>query len=169
MKAMFTSRKGGVIRWTFENIQLPDSLSDEPNSHGFVMFRILPKLQLPNGTELRNTAHIIFDFNAAITTNTVLNTVLQAPEASASGQSLVFAPNPMRTSSWIYPLDEAGEAEVIGREIQIFQPDGQLIMKQKLQGASPWKWENPSLPAGLFLVTIKAHDGKLFQGKLVVQ
>lgn len=33
----------GLIRFVFNNIQLPDSASDEPGSHGFVVYRVSPR------------------------------------------------------------------------------------------------------------------------------
>src|SRR5690606_16653903 len=59
-----------VLEWKFSNILLPDSTTDEPGSHGYVIFSVDQNLNLVNGTELNNTADIYFDFNAPIITNT---------------------------------------------------------------------------------------------------
>ncbi|MCF8239183.1 MAG: T9SS type A sorting domain-containing protein [Saprospiraceae bacterium] len=59
-----------VLEWTFENIQLPDSTSNEPGSHGFVTFTTKQVRDLPDGTILRNRAGIYFDFNEPVITNT---------------------------------------------------------------------------------------------------
>ncbi|MBS4028436.1 MAG: VCBS repeat-containing protein [Ignavibacteriales bacterium] len=64
-----------VVTWTFQNINLPDSTSDEPNSHGFILFTIRTKPNLIIGTEVKNDASIYFDFNLPIYTNKVRNTV----------------------------------------------------------------------------------------------
>ncbi len=64
-----------VLEFTFENILLPDSTTNEPESHGFVMFRIGLNDDLPHGTEIRNSAAIYFDYNQPIVTNETLNTV----------------------------------------------------------------------------------------------
>lgn len=58
-----------VLTWIFEDINLVDSLTDEPNSHGFLTFSIAPKANHPDGTIIHNTADIYFDFNLPIRTN----------------------------------------------------------------------------------------------------
>ncbi len=67
-------RDGNVVNFKFYYIYLPDSLSNEPESHGFVQFRINSKAGLAEGATIENTAHIYFDENPAIVTNTTENT-----------------------------------------------------------------------------------------------
>jgi uncharacterized repeat protein (TIGR01451 family) len=63
------------LKWTFENILLPDSGRNEQKSHGFIAFRIKPKSVLAIGDKIENTAHIYFDFNLPVITNTVSTVV----------------------------------------------------------------------------------------------
>lgn len=74
---VFTSvnHNSRIAEFYFQNIMLPDSVNDEPNSHGFVSFRIKPKTGLPLLTELTNTAGIYFDNNPPVLTNTTWNTL----------------------------------------------------------------------------------------------
>ena len=65
-----------AIAFYFDNILLPDSIVDEPNSHGFINYRIKPKSGLADGTVVQNKAYIYFDFNPPIITNTTLNTLV---------------------------------------------------------------------------------------------
>lgn len=65
----------GVVRFDFPNIMLPDSTSNESESHGHVHFKINPRPNLPHLTEITNTAYIYFDANEAIVTNSTLNTM----------------------------------------------------------------------------------------------
>jgi|GEM_PF-2630413 uncharacterized repeat protein (TIGR01451 family) len=65
----------GRAMFTFNNINLPDSLTDPLNSQGFVRFRIQCKGDLPAGDIVENSASIFFDLNEPIITNTVINTV----------------------------------------------------------------------------------------------
>jgi hypothetical protein len=51
-------------------------MHDEPGSHGFIRYRILPKKDLSLGEEIDNKAHIYFDFHEAIITN-VSRTVIE--------------------------------------------------------------------------------------------
>ncbi len=58
-----------VLTWTFNDIDLPDSTENEPESHGFIKFGIAPFAGYPDGTIVRNEANIYFDFNEPILTN----------------------------------------------------------------------------------------------------
>ena len=65
-----------MLVFNFPNINLPDSNSNEPGSHGYVQFKIRAKNNIVIGDVLSNTANIYFDFNAPIITNTTNNAVI---------------------------------------------------------------------------------------------
>ncbi len=76
---------GNVVQFSYDSIMLPDSVHNEPMSHGYVMFEIKPKPGLPDGTRIENTADIYFDFNSPIQTNTVFSTMVNSiPYVDAS-------------------------------------------------------------------------------------
>jgi uncharacterized repeat protein (TIGR01451 family) len=89
-------RGAGVVEFFFENIQLPDSTSDEAGSHGFVRFAIKPKDGLPLGTVVENFCDIYFDFNAPVRTNTAGTQVVYflPGQGLISQAALSFKPNP---------------------------------------------------------------------------
>lgn len=58
------------VEFIFENIQLPDSTSDEPASHGWIFYKIKPLSSSVLGDDFDATANIYFDFNPPIITNT---------------------------------------------------------------------------------------------------
>ena len=64
---------------SYNNIELPDSNSNEPGSHGFVTFSVKPKPNLSEATTITNQAGIYFDFNEVVLTNTTLNTLYNQP------------------------------------------------------------------------------------------
>lgn len=66
---------GQAIMWTFNNILLPDNTTNEASSHGFIQYSIRPKAETQLNDTIANTAHIYFDFNPAIVTNTTINEV----------------------------------------------------------------------------------------------
>lgn len=67
------------LKFQFSNINLPDSNANEPESHGSFMYRVKLKDNLPVGTAIENTAHIFFDYNEPIVTNTTINTIHDFP------------------------------------------------------------------------------------------
>lgn len=73
----------GELIFSFDGINLPDSASDEPGSHGFVTFRASPLPSTPSGTSIANTADIYFDLNAPVITNTVSNLLIDCDLFSA--------------------------------------------------------------------------------------
>jgi hypothetical protein len=60
---------GNVATWDFKKINLPDSTTDEPGSHGFILFKVKPKTGLAAGDEFTNNAAIYFDYNLPVITN----------------------------------------------------------------------------------------------------
>ncbi|MFN7013832.1 MAG: T9SS type A sorting domain-containing protein, partial [Bacteroidia bacterium] len=88
----------GAVEIRFDDIQLPDSTSNEPESHGFIKYSIRTKPNLPFDAVIDNTAHIYFDFNEAVITNTV-ETIIDKINSTMDGditkvQSLEAFPNP---------------------------------------------------------------------------
>lgn len=60
----------GVCVWTFNNIALVDATTNEPNSHGYIVYRIRAKTSVLPGDLINNKASIYFDYNLPIATNT---------------------------------------------------------------------------------------------------
>lgn len=66
---------GNVIQFYFEGIHLPDSISNEPESHGYIVFEIMQDSNLTEGTQIENSALVLFDLGLPEITNTVVNTI----------------------------------------------------------------------------------------------
>jgi hypothetical protein len=64
-----------VLIFTFENIYLVDSLTNEEESQGWVSFNLDLFPDQAVGTEVNNQASIYFDYNEPIITNEVINTI----------------------------------------------------------------------------------------------
>ncbi|MBL4755903.1 MAG: T9SS type A sorting domain-containing protein [Flavobacteriales bacterium] len=71
----FTMYGPRVLQWTFDNILLPDSNTNESESHGFLTFTVDQVPNLSNGVQIRNSADIYFDFNAPVITNQTFHVV----------------------------------------------------------------------------------------------
>ena len=67
--------KGNRMTFTFNNINLPDSTTNEPESHGLFTYFVMQKPGLQPLDRIENTAFIYFDYNAPIVTNTTVNTI----------------------------------------------------------------------------------------------
>lgn len=88
-------QRGKALRWTFNDINLPDSTKNEPESHGYARFRVKLKNTLVDGDVIRNYAAIYFDFNDPIITDTVNTEINSAVVAG-------LTPNKLKKLS-VYP------------------------------------------------------------------
>jgi uncharacterized repeat protein (TIGR01451 family) len=88
---------GNAVKFDFPNIMLLDSNTSEPLSHGWVSYRIKTNTGLSNGTLINNTAHIYFDFNPAIVTNTTVTQIdntVSVGEIISGENGISLSPNP---------------------------------------------------------------------------
>lgn len=151
----------GIVTWRFENILLPDSSTNETESHGFVKFKIRTKSSLPNGTVLNNSAAIYFDFNSAILTNTSFLTISDIPiiassESFQSLSDLTLYPNPFfdkTTIKWKEVLEN-------GR-VEIHDMVGRKVLDEPVVGKTHIM-EKRGLSSGMYLISV--YDGKRLIG-----
>ncbi len=154
---------GNIINFRFENIYLPDSNINEPASHGHVVFNINAKTGLADGAVINNTAHIYFDFNPAIVTNTTVNTI-EIPTSVQNITNGSFAakvfPNPANNELIITTEGKNFSAQVfdiVGRTVATsITNNGNAVINTS------------SLANGMYILTIKA-DGKEMTTKINVQ
>lgn len=71
-----------VLKFRFDNIQLPDSNTNEALSHGYVVYEVQAWDSLTDGTLVENSASIFFDFNDPVITPAVQNTLWDMLPAS---------------------------------------------------------------------------------------
>lgn len=90
------TREGNTLNWDIEGIELPPNVN-APEGEGYVTFSVDLKPGLKSGTEIKNKATIIFDYNAPIETNEYLNTLdLVAPTGKV--QNVTFNNNQFTVS-----------------------------------------------------------------------
>jgi hypothetical protein len=149
----------GVARFNFYNIMLPDSNSNEPESHGFVTYRVNLDQNLTIGTQIKNTAHIYFDFNTPITTNTTLNTIAWPQNVVTlpiEGDVITLYPNPANDHITISSgNDLSGTASVVGI-------NGQVISTVELKGNSTGV-DVSKLPNGIYIMKVVSKTGTTMQ------
>ncbi len=93
--------QNNLLWFTFNNILLPDSSTDELNSHGYLRYRIKPISSLVAGDSILNNANIYFDFNNPVVTNTAFtNIILPVSLFEAKSEfEFTISPNPATTES----------------------------------------------------------------------
>jgi uncharacterized repeat protein (TIGR01451 family) len=146
-----------VLEWTFNNINLPDSSTNQEGSNGFVTFHVDQVPNLAPATEITNDADIYFDFNDPITTNTTMHriyegfvSVLNVEELTQNGKSLLVYPNPTSNSITI-----KGEKNM-NQAFSIFDQMGREVFKSKLNGIST-EVNLSSLSKGIYTLKIEGN------------
>ncbi len=154
-------RGQGEVEFFFNNIELPPVTTDEPGSHGFVKYSVRPRQNLPHGTPLRNTAHIFFDFNAPVVTNTTatLAGLVKTTEAPGQSQMLQMVPNP---ASQLVRVKTSGEAG----ELVLQDATGRVVLRQSVENLSA-EFSVARLPQGLYQVIFVTENG-ILHGSLMV-
>ena len=155
-----TFNDGFAIQFEFDNIFLPDSISDEPGSHGHIIYTIDPVEGLPLNTNVKNTAHIYFDFNPSIVTNTTESIMVDefpttdVKEVDDEVVELSVFPNP---ASRVLNFDSSYD------EVKVYDVEGRLVMTE----FNTDQISVEGLDQGVYL--IKAIEGRrLYQKKVVV-
>ncbi len=162
--------ENGTIRFNFDDIMLPDSFVNEPESNGFVKFTIMPKDDLPLPTRIENTAGIYFDFNEAVVTNTVFHTVdtgffkstTSIPWLDRTLRTVQIAPNPAQDQLNIFV---EGESIDQGRW-RLTNIIGQTHGGGRFEG-NKISTDISHLSAGIYIYHIYEHTQLIATGRIV--
>jgi len=146
--------QGNKLEVFYEDINLPPSSLDEPNSHGYISFMVKPKSSVVLNNVIANTAYIYFDFNLPITTNTVTTTVtaLGTPTFS-QGNLFTIYPNPTSSQLNIKVSDNA-----VLKSILICNTLGQTVIT-----ANSMVLDISPLCKGTYFITVETDKGKQTQ------
>ena len=160
----------GAIQFAFENINLPDSTTNEPDSHGFVKFHIKQNPALPLETEVFNRAAIYFDFNPPVLTNTTMHTVgeefiaVRIDDPKPGFVQTKIYPNPF-TDVATFEIDHSPTDQ---SAFKLYNQLGQLVKEKSFTGHQ-FRFERGLLPTGLYLFEITAKGQLISSGKIVVK
>ena len=162
---VFTVLSGNILRFSYDNVNLPDSNNNEPESHGFVSYRVKQIINIAHMAEIMNTAGIYFDFNAPVITNTTLNTIdqfLSVPVNYEASEHVNVYPNPSNKSCTISFVDNKSRIlsviDVLGKEVfrSVFE-SGIYTLSTEI------------LSEGIYTVTITEEGFRPSSKKLVVK
>jgi hypothetical protein len=143
----------GILKWTFNNIQLVDSATNEAESKGYVLYKANLIDSLPVGTRFGNTAFIYFDVNPPIITNTAYTTLEEyIPLVSDNVHTpSLFAVYPNPASAYVFI--EANFAS----HYNISNLQGQLIQQGYVEkGLNRINLDN--LSQGVYTIQIADHN-----------
>ncbi|OFX50714.1 MAG: hypothetical protein A2046_13625 [Bacteroidetes bacterium GWA2_30_7] len=164
-----------ILKFTFNNINLTDSVTNEPNSHGFVNFKIAPLQSTLMGTVISNFADIYFDYNLPIKTNiswvTISDTVL-------TGSNIIILNNPITNTNFsvnIYPnpafdefyieYEETGKSKKV-KEYKLYGIEGKKVLEGKLESPKT-RISTKDLESGVYFIEVSI-EGEKINSKLVI-
>ncbi len=161
----------GRLTFTFKNILLPDSTTNEQRSHGFVKFKIKPKQNAPLGTIIKNNASIYFDYNLPVVTNTVTNRIANIVKVSEDKLPLRYDlknnyPNPFNPQTTIeFTLPKMSTVtlkvyNILGQEVQTL-----LNNKSLQEGTHEVQFDATKLSSGVYFYRININNGEYVQVK----
>jgi len=154
--------------WTFENINMPDSLTNEVESHGFIIFKIKANADLADDIHIENKAAIYFDNVAPVITNTVVNTIGR-PKNNANEEGMVLIyPNPMTESSTL-EIVPFGEEERAIHSISIYNALGRKLHEKSGLDIERVELNRNNLNPGCYVIRVIGKNGNEYVGKLLVE
>lgn len=155
----------GILTWVFNPILLVDSTTNEPESKGFVKFKIKRRPNLPYGTYIYNTASIYFDYNSAVVTNTVNTHLVWFSVNNISNENIFVSayPNPStnETSIKVNGVNEKFDfslSNVLGKK----------VMELNSISNQQFTFERKGLPSGIYFFTISVKGKSVANGKIVI-
>jgi hypothetical protein len=159
-----------IIKFTFDNILLVDSFTNEPASNGYVKFRIKQKKDLAFGTRIQNSAGIYFDFNDPVLTNKTLHTVSKTVVSSifeneiTDYETINIYPNPVSESAVI----ELTNTPLSISTLELFDIVGQRVMTQTFSGKT-CVFQRKGFVSGVYLAKVMNGNKIMSVAKIVIQ
>lgn len=146
--------KDGEVNFVFNNINLPDSTTDEPRSHGFIAYKVKPLNSVAVGDIVNNTADIYFDFNPPIVTNTASTQFVGALSVVESEvNKFKIYPNPTTSLLNIQGntmIDKVSLIDINGRVLKEFHFNTPTLLAQL---------DLTDLAKGIYFLKIKSNQG----------
>lgn len=138
----------GVTKFNFPGIWLPDSTTNEPMSHGHVVFSVKENIGNQVGTSILNTGYIYFDWNAPIITNTTVNTNAYLGLDDLSVNDVSIYPNPFNNNVLVSSSKRIDNISVV-------DITGKVVFETEVNGFNA-NLELQDLKQGIYLVRISS-------------
>lgn len=159
-----------IIQFTFSDLMLPPASINEPASHGFIAYKVKPKSDVQQGVTIKNIAHIYFDFNAPVKTNTVnthiaLLSAVKNNYLQQDGRINIY-PNP---NNGIFHLEFKANY-ISPLNILIYDVTGKLVYQNNVQhnhkSIIPINTED--LASGMYSILLKTEHEQVSE-KIIIE
>lgn len=141
-----------IIRFDFRDILLADKNHPESNK-GFVMYKAKARNNLQPGDEITNTAHIYFDINPAVVTNTVRSKIPDPTSISrlSPEDGISVYPNPAKNV--LYLENKTGRFS----QAMLVNSLGQVSLRQELRKGVN-NLNTSALAAGTYYLVVSGSE-----------
>ncbi|MBU6341813.1 MAG: hypothetical protein KGS48_09990 [Bacteroidetes bacterium] len=156
-----------VLQVDFDPIALPDTNTNVQNSSGWFQFFINPLSDLPDGTQIQNTASIYFDYNAAVQTNTVWHTIgrlsVKVDELPNKQASLWRVLGNPATAQCIF---ERTTPTAYDTRLELYHANGRLVRVLHIPAGAQGLLEREGLPNGAYYFRLMENGNLTGSGQL---
>jgi Secretion system C-terminal sorting domain len=160
-----TKREGNQLTWNFRTINLPPTITNPNDSHGYVYFRIKPTAGYVVGDIIPNTASIYFDYNPAIVTNTFNTEFFQTlGTTSFSNSEFLLYPNPAKS---IVHITQNSNQSI--ENIQFYDVAGKTVKIISNVSNYQTSVDISALAKGIYFVEITSENNIKQTKKLIIQ
>lgn len=169
----------GVLKFTFDDIDLFNKDANAAESFGFVKFKIAQKEGNPTGMVIQNRAAVHFDFGRPFLTNTTFHTiggeqVQDFVEISTSTEESYIPELAVKIMPNPFDANQGTTIELIGLEgnpaiqFELFDIAGRNIASHRYN-THKFEFQPTTLPQGLYLYTIRVEGGLINTGKVFIK
>jgi len=163
---------GGILKFTFEDILLPGSSTDEAGSHIYVKYRISQKPNNQVGTPLVNGTAITFEFNEP--------EIITEPTQFVGGVDFlvstdhIFHPELEAVNVYPNPFSETATFELATTEtfgqlqFTLYDVTGREVKRINFSG-NRFDLQRTDLTNGMYIYRIESNGTLLTTGKLIAQ
>ncbi len=145
---------GNIVKFTFNNINLPDTATSKTSSIGVVKYTISPKNTAVAGDVIKNSAGIYFDANPVVKTNTTVSPIVGGPlsvQNVSSSFNIACFPNPF-TSATSVVFNTDGK-----HYIEVDDMTGRVIENIECTGKQ-YELQRNNLAAGVYFIKAYSDD-----------
>lgn len=158
-----------TLKFHFDEIHLIDSTANEALSHGYLVFEVAlnQALQPAHNTPVSNHAEIYFDFNPAVITNTVSNTIYR--NAGTELEDYICNPGPASqvSATTVYPNPTTGNltllffnAEKTIKSVELIDNQGRRVIDYPSVDSDELLIDMNNLTSGTYLLRVTYPDRK---------
>lgn len=167
-QGLTASISGQTVSFNYDNIFLPDSLSNADACQGYIVFSIMPVQNISAGTILRNKAGIRFDHYAEVQTNEVVNTIQSRKQEELLIEVKAF-PNPAADVVYLSLQHKMGK--YTNKQIvlaELYDMTGKLILTKTFTPAGELRFDIPYINNGNYMLKVTDNEGQAYTRKILI-